>query len=304
MKTRYIYLIAALFLMFIASCKKEDKMVYCNEAPGYYGIPTIKVKNYVNRIFIDLIGREPLDTEMDSLVTLLEANNLNFSTREQIIKSLQTDTVIQPNGDSFKYLYFLRIYELQKARFVEGVPDAEFNQQIGILESSAALDSLYGDLMSYQYKMHQADLYRDVINSNAEYFNDSIDFNTMCLRMCFNGIYDVLNMNAFNYVNAVFDNMYYRFPTQPEFTSSYDMVDASTPNLLFGKPGSSKYDFADIMTSSNEFNDGTVIWIYRTFVARFPTMQESYVYSDYYQNNNDLHYIIREVIKSDEYANF
>lgn len=279
-------------------------MVYDNKAPNYYGIPTIKVKNYVNRIFIDLVGREPLDVEMDSLVNLLEANNLNFATREQIIKNLQTDTVTQANGDSFKYLYYLRIYELQKARFVEGVPDAEFNQKIGNTENGARMDSLYGDLMGYQYGMHQADLYRDVINSNAEYFNDSIDFNTMCLRMCYNGIYDVINMNSFNYVNAVFDNIFYRFPTQPEFASSYDMVDASTPNLLFSQPGTSKYDFAYIMTHTNEFNDGTVTWIYRTFVARFPNMQELYVYSDHFQQNADLHYIIREVVKSDEYANF
>jgi hypothetical protein len=111
-------------------------------------------------------------------------------------------------------------------------------------------------------------------------------------------------MNSFNYVNAVFDNIYYRFPTQPEFTSAYDMVDASTPNLLFSKPGSSKYDFAEIMTNSNEFNDGTVTWAFRTFLARFPNPQELYVYSDHYGNNNDLQHIIKEIVKSDEYANF
>jgi hypothetical protein len=122
--------------------------------------------------------------------------------------------------------------------------------------------------------------------------------------MCYNGIYDDLNMNSFNYVNAVFDNLYYRFPTQTEFNSSYDMVDANSPNLLFSKPGSSKYDFAEIMTNSNEFNDGTVTWAFRTFLARFPSPQELYTYSDHYGNNKDLPYIIKEIVKSDEYANF
>lgn len=301
---KQLYFLAIASLLAFSSCKKDDKMVYLNEAPNYYGVPTIKVKNYINRIFIDLVGREPLDTEMDSLVSYLEANNLSFSARNTIIESLQTDTTIQPNGDTFKYLYYLRIYELQKARFVEGIPDADFNQQIGNLEFSARIDSTYNNFLEYQYKMHQADLYRNVLKSNEQFRTDSIDFNTMCLRMCFNGVYDVINMNSFNYVNAVFDNMYYRFPTQPEFTSSYDMVDASTPNLLFSKPGSSKYDFIEIITHSNEFNDGTVTWIFRNYLARFPTQEELYIYSLHYEMNKDLQYIIREVVKTDEYANF
>lgn len=301
---KHIYLLAIVSLLALSSCKKDDKMVYCNEAPEYYGVPTIKVKNYVNRIFIDLVGREPLDTEMDSLVAYLEANNLNFSARNNIIENLQTDTTIQPSGDSFKYLYYLRIYELQKARFVEGVPDSEFNQRIGNLLFGASIDSLYGNMMEYQYKLHQADLYRNVLKSNEQYRTDSIDFNTMCLRLCFNGIYDDINMNSFNYVNAVFDNMYYRFPTQPEFNSSYDMVDANTANLLFSKPGSSKYDFIEIITNSNEFNDGTVVWLFRNYLSRFPTAQELYIYSMHYAINKDLQYIIRELVKSDEYANF
>ena len=301
---KHIYLITITSLLAFSSCKKPDKMVYENEAPNYYGVPTIKVKNYVNRIFIDLIGREPLDVEMDSLVSFLEANSLNFTARNTIINSLQTDTVTQANGDSFKYLYYLRIYELQKARFVEGVPDSEFTQKIGQLESAANIDSLYGDYMGYQYKMHQADLFRNVLKSNEQYKTDSIDLNTMCLRLCFNDIYDQINMGSFNYVNAVFDNMYYRFPTQPEFASSYDMVDANTPNLLFAQPGSSKYDFIEIATNSNEFNDGTVTWAFRNYLARFPTPTELYVYSQHYADNKDLQYIIKELVKSDEYANF
>jgi hypothetical protein len=301
---KQIFFLAIASLLVVYSCKKPDKMVYANEAPNYYGVPTIKVKNYINRIFIDLIGREPLNTEMDSLVSFLEANNLNFTARNTIIKSLQTDTVTQASGDSFKYLYYLRIYELQQARFVEGVPDSEFSQEIGQLESAANIDSLFGDYMGYQYKLHQADLYRNVLKSNEQYRTDSIDFNTMCLRMCYNGIYDLINMNSFNYVNAVFDNMYYRFPTQPEFTSSYDMVDANTPNLLFSNPGSSKYDFIEIITTSNEFNDGTVTWLFRNYLARFPTSTELYVYNKHYSENKDLQYIIKELVKSDEYANF
>lgn len=302
--TKNLLLLISCNILLLSSCIKDDRFVPDNNAPNYYEVPTIKVKNYVNRMFIDLVGREPLDTEMDSLVNLLEANNLSHETREQIILNLQFDTITQTSGDSFKYLYFLRVYQLQKARFVEGLPDSEFSSQAGQRENAAYLDSLYGDMMSYQYNKHQAQLYRDVINSFPEYMNDSIDLSEMCLRMCYNGIYDQINMNSFNYINAVFDNTFYRFPTQDEFDACYNIVEHNEADIIFGLSGSSKYDFVNIAMHSSAFTDGTVSWIYKTFLARNPTQQELYTYSLYFDQYNEIHHIIREVLKTDEYANF
>lgn len=291
-------------LIVFFSCKKEDKFIAGNTAPNYYGVPTIKVKNYVNRLFIDLSGREPLDTEMDSIVTLLEANNLNFATRETIIKNLQLDTTPQSNGDNFKQLFYLNIYGLQKARFLEGIPDAAIAQEKGIAESQANLDSIMGNVIGYNWKKQQAKIYGDILTSDTALRNGSITFNEMCRRMCYNGIYDQINMNSFNYINAVFDNNLYRFPTTEEFNASYSMVESDLADIVFGQPGSSKYDFSKIITSSLEFNNGTVTWIYRSFLSRFPSTSELYHYSLHYQTNSDVAYIIREVMKTDEYANF
>jgi len=303
MKKLSIIFIASIFLA-LMSCKKEDKFIAENTAPNYYGVPTIKVKNYVNRLFIDLSGREPLDVEMDSLVELLEANNLNFDTRESIIKNLQSDTTIQSNGDNFNQLFYLNIYGLQKARFLEGIPDFAIAQQKGIAESNAYTDSLMGNILGYNWNKQQAKIYGDVLTSDTALRNGSITFNEMCRRMCYNGIYDQINMNSFNYVNAVFDNNLYRFPTTQEFTSSYNMVESDLADIILGEPGGSKYDFSRIITNSLEFNNGTVTWIYRSFLSRFPNTSELYHYSLHLETNNDIAYIIREVMKTDEYANF
>lgn len=301
-KITIILISCSLVLAF--SCKKEDKFISGNTAPDYYGVPTIKVKNYVNRLFIDLSGREPLDVEMDSLVTLLEANNLKFSTREGIITTLQLDTTSQSNGDNFKQLFYLNIYGLQKARFLEGVPDAGIYQEKGNAESAANSDSLMGNVLGYNWNKQQAKIYGDILTSDTALRNGSITFNEMCRRMCYNAIYDQINMNSFNYVNAVFDNNLYRFPTTSEFTASYNMVENDLADLVLGQPGASKYDFSKIITNSNEFNNGTVTWIYRSYLSRFPTSQELYYYSLHFENNSDIAYIIREVMKTDEYANF
>lgn len=301
MKRIFFYVLTSLFIF--SSCKKENK-ISGNTAPDYYGVSTIKVKNYVNRIFIDLTGREPLDSEMDSLVPLLETNNLNFSTREAIIYSLQNDTTTQSNGDNFKELFFANIYEQQKARFLEAVPDFEIAQRMGNAYTAARNDSLTGNMLSYFWNKEQGDIYQDILTSDTAFLYGSISINEMCRRMCYNGIYDIINMNAFNYVNAVFDNLFYRFPTSDEFTASYNMVEFDQADLLFGKPGSNKYDFSKIAVDSKEFNDGLVTWVYRSYLSRFPTTQETFIYSNHFQSNSDLSYIIREVMKTDEYANF
>ncbi len=301
-KISILVIICALFASW--SCKKEDKFISGNTAPDYYGVPTIKVKNYINRLFIDLAGREPLDVEMDSLVILLESNNLNFSTREGIIKTLQSDTTPQSNGDNFKQLFYLNIYGLQKARFIEGVPDAGIAQEKGNAETAALADSAAGDIFGYNWNMQIAKKYDDILTSDTALRNGSITFNEMCRRMCYNGVYDQINMNSFNYVNAVFDNNLYRFPTSDEFTSSYNMVESDLADIVMGQPGASKYDFSKIITNSLEFNDGTVTWIFRSFLSRFPTSSELYHYSLHFQLNNDITYVMREVMKTDEYANF
>ena len=160
MKRIFFYVLTSLFIF--SSCKKENK-ISGNTAPDYYGVSTIKVKNYVNRIFIDLTGREPLDSEMDSLVPLLETNNLNFSTREAIIYSLQNDTTTQSNGDNFKELFFANIYEQQKARFLEAVPDFEIAQRMGNAYTAARNDSLTGNMLSYFWNKEQGDIYQDIL---------------------------------------------------------------------------------------------------------------------------------------------
>lgn len=301
MKKTFIYFLV--IVVIISSCKK-DNTITNNNAPDYYGVSTIKVKNYINRIFIDLTGREPLDVEMDSLVILLEDNNLDFPTRESIIFNLQNDTTPQANGDNFKELFYSNIYEQQKARFLEAIPDFEISQRMGIAYTGARNDSLSGNMLSYFWKKEQGDIYKDVLSSDTAYLNGSITFNELCRRMCYNGIYDIINMNSFNYVNAVFDNLFYRIPTSDEFTASYNMVEYDQADLLFGQPGSNKLDFSRIATNSIEFNDGLVTWVYRSYLSRFPTTQETFIYSTHFRTNSDLSYVIRQVMKTDEYANF
>ena len=75
--------------MLSSSCKKDVIIIPNNNAPNYSEIPTILLENYVNRLYIDLIGREPLDDEMDNDVQFLRDNDVSILSRDSLISKSQ-----------------------------------------------------------------------------------------------------------------------------------------------------------------------------------------------------------------------
>ena len=88
---RYFFFFLIIVLS-ISSCKKDADIISNNDAPYYGEIPTILLENYVNRIYIDLIGREPLDGEMQNDVQFLRDADVTIESRDALLYKLQFDT--------------------------------------------------------------------------------------------------------------------------------------------------------------------------------------------------------------------
>ena len=84
-------LILSFIILVLSSCKKDNVLIGNNDAPYYGGVPTVMVEFYVNRVFIDLIGREPFDEEMENEVAFLRSYDLSMEGRDSLIIKLQTD---------------------------------------------------------------------------------------------------------------------------------------------------------------------------------------------------------------------
>lgn len=296
-------LLAGLVLL-AASCKKEPETITGNVAPYYEGVPTVVVEYYVNRLFIDLIGREPLDAEMSAEVGALEGATLSFDARRALVHKLMTNTDFIAGDSSYKHAYYQRQYELYKARCLDGASDATIDFYIGLAEFDALSDSLAGDSAGYQQAMQQVQILEDVKNSRIEYREGQIDIREVFARMIYNPVYDEINMNSFNYVNATFDDLFTRFPTDEEFDISYDMVETNTPGILFGQPGQNKADYKDILAGTLEFKEGMIRWCYRTFLARDASTYEVYQAMQDFTTTLDLQKVQRDILIGDEYANF
>ncbi|MBU6332455.1 MAG: hypothetical protein KGQ80_08600 [Bacteroidetes bacterium] len=299
------WLLLCLLIPLGSACTRERLQVEPdNNAPWYGNVPTILVENYVNRVFIDLLGREPVDSEMIVHVQYLRAGDLSKARRTDWIRMLQTDTVPAAGDSSYQSVYYRRFYEMTKVRLLEGVSDSYLLGQIGILRFGIQVDSLNGDTTAVNKKRGDVARYERIMQSEYDYRYGRVTLDSVCARMVDNPVYDFINMNSFNFINATFDNLYFRFPTQNELERAYVMVDASQPSTLFGRPGSNKSDYIQIVVAQREFWQGWVVWAYKTLLARDPTTSE--LYSAQLQLNADrnFHATLLNILISDEYAHF
>ena len=302
----------SIFVLFFVSCFfscKKDLPIFSDIDPPYYAeIPTILLENYVNRIYIDLLGREPFDLEMENDVQYLRDNDVAMEYRDSLLIKLQTDTSFIEGNISYKHAYYHWLYETIKIRLLaenpDGISDNYIQYEAGIIYQAYVNDSTNGRWIEANKKLFMYNQLQGIIDSKMQYFHDSITINEMHRRMAFNSIYDEINMNTFNFVNAIFDNLFFRFPTLYERDECYKMIDDNSTQLLLGESGNSKYDLTVIMCGSDEFYEGLINWTYIMLLGREAnSVERNSLMLDFVQDNN-YQEIQRKIMISDEYAHF
>ena len=291
-------------MLLFFSCKRDPEIILDNEAPYYGEIPTILLENYVNRLYIDLIGREPLDDEMLNDVQYLRDANVTIESRDSLIYKLQFDTAYVEGDSSYKFAYFHRTYEMLKVRLLEGASNAYISQDLGNWWNGYVNDSLNNDLLSANKKLLEFNILNAVLESELDYYHGEIGINEVHRRMIYNSVYDKINMNTFNFINAAFDNLLYRYPTQFEFDQTYIMINDNTSQVVLGASGNNKQDFTNIICNSRGFYEGVIIWNYRTLLARDPSAQELDFLMQNLYVDHDMQWVQRRIMETDEYAHF
>ncbi len=282
-----LHLLGLGLCLLIAACSKENELVPDNDAPVVNNIPRIKIENYVNRVFIDLLGREPIDTEMDREVIALKNAGLSKSARRSLVRQLQTGTSLIEGDSTYQRAYHQYLYNLAKVRCIEGVSDETIAEFIAGAPTPADEARLLA-----------------VISSRQDMENGLITFDQMMGRMIYNMVYDELNMNTFNFVNASFENLLWRFPTDAEFDEGFRMVEFNASAELFGQVGQNKTDYVNILTNSREMFEGLIIWAYRQLLSRQPNTGETTALLEDFYEHRDIRLIQQEIMITDEYANF
>lgn len=301
-----LLLIAILLVLSgLAGCKKDEQTIVSgNDAPYHEPVATVLIENYVNRLFIDLIGREPLDVEMAREVKYLKDNDLSTAARNNLVIKLQSDTAWIEGDTSYKKAYFHRFYLQVKSRMIEGASQAYINTAISVTQNGLNTAMILGDSVRAANARAQLGKLKAIISIENNYQNGVIDIGEVFGILLDNSLYDFINMNTFNFVNASFDNLYYRLPTIAEFKVGYDMIEFNIAGTILGQTGEHKGDYIDILTSTREFYEGLIKWTYIAFVARDPSTAEVDAVMSEFFINKDFQTVQQIIMITDEYANF
>ena len=260
--------------------------------------------NYVNRLFIDFLGREATELERNDWVFTLKSNGLAYSTRDSLIQILQWDSLYRPGDSSYRHAYSQRLYDVSKARFLEGASDPDIGQAIGSLRFGIKVARLEGDSVRVYANLDAISKYSDVLISRQRYRLQEIGYSEMVACMVNNPIYDGINMNSFNYVIASFDDVLRRNPTQDEFTRAYQIIEKNEPQEIFGVWAANKNEYAQALTQTDGFFESQIRWSYFLLVQREPSTKELNQFLQPYLENHRIEDVQRAIATTDEYAQF
>ena len=281
-----------------AKCKKEettahkDYTISGNVPPPYSGVPTILVENYVNKMYIDLIGLQPDDLARKAAVEYLEANNLKSESREKVIG----DVIAL---DEFKD----RLFQINSDLLLNGMG---YDEVKGVYdEYSFVRDFVYqnGDTFQGQFFDRELEKLQHLLDGPSEYKSGAITLNEYFNRFSFNLIYDEINMGSENFVKSCFENFFKRNPTESELENGVRMVDGQ-PSQILMKTGSNKLDFLKIVVADSEFYQGRVLDAFRTLLLRDPLSNELSEYTALFKTSNEYNILLINLVKTDEYAGF
>lgn len=300
-----IVLLVLVFSTVFMSCKDDASKNFDNNTPlSPHRISTIKIEGYVNRLFIDLVGRSPLEAELATETDALKEANLSKEARETLITKLQSDTTPVIGDSSYAIAYNQRLYDIMKSRMCEGAEDGEFMRYVGNANFSLTVARLNGDSIGVFRALEIIERNKSVPDGKYDFRNGDITINELFARMMDNNVYDNINMNTFNFVNASFDDLFFRFPTQVEFNTAYEIIDKNVTGSLLGGFASTKSEYCKLLTECDEFYEGLIRWTYITLMGRDATSQEVANHFDGLIVHKDFKQLQKEILILDEYADF
>ena len=276
-----------LFLILtIFSCAKVDQIIVDgNTHPTDLTIENTLIENYVNKLYISTIGREPTTLEFDDDFETLREANLSQLSREIVIDKLLE-----------KVEYFNNLFKLESVNILNGVDTSMINERVDIyqllLTTVTGIDTIY---INYELKrMEEFQKALPALNSV------NITSTELYMRMINNSFFDEINMGTENFVVAMFQHFLLRYPTDDELKKAKNMVNDQHSTVFF-ETGNGKDDFISIFFSSNEYYTGQTCILFNRYLFRNPTSEESVNYSLDYINTDDYKSLQRRILSTNEF---
>lgn len=282
-----VTLLLAVAVILFSSCKKyEEEHVPGNQPPPDQTVDRVVVENYVNKVYITALGREPDSVELNSGINLLLSQNLSVNSRNQFLDNVFSN---QEFNDKFA--------ERARIELLQGMDTAEITGRI-LIYQLLLLDTSYmffwDDIQAEINRLNEMKEVPDSLHAGV------ISFKEVQRRYVDNSFYDDLNMGSFNFVVSVFQHFLDRYPTQNELNAGVAMVNGSS-SVIFLQAGQSKRDFENIFFGSTDFYEGEVRGLYEQYLFRDPTSVEMTSGTLLYMQNDDYIELQKSILSKDEF---
>lgn len=288
----FTYFLAILIAAVIAAgsngCTTEEETVVHegNQPLPDTLVSDIHVEAYVNKTYINLLGRKPDDAEFAAAYDPLIAQNASVPARKAMLETLQ-------NTDE----YFRRIYDVARINLLANADSAYFQLQLENLNRLRE-DPRYEDFI-YLIDIEIAEI-EAWLASPQDLRNGDITITEMYRRFVNNLVYDEINMGTENFVLSLYESFLGREPTGAELDAAKLMVDGRSA-VVFLEQGTNKDEFLDVFFNSRAYQEGRVRSMYLTYLFREPDAVEIERYASLLNETGSILELQKEILSLDEY---
>jgi hypothetical protein len=278
----YLFALALVF-----SCSKEPtELIPNNVAPPDYTVDRVIKENYINKLYISMLGREPNTDEFNSARDLL-GDEVTQESREILVENVQA-----------KEEYYDNMFNIIRQDLINGVDTNQIREDY-INGFEEALENSDDPFEIQEIEEGLVKLYL-LYNSTDDLKANTATITEIQVRCVNNFIYDEINMGSFNYVVSIYQNFLHRYPTEYEIENGVKMLDDEQA-VCFGGNGNSKSDFNTLFFNHDGYYEGQVINIYNRILFRNPSSSESYELTTLFKSNKDYKELQKRILITDEY---
>lgn len=251
-------------------------------------ITNVELDNYINRTYIALLNRKPSESERADAESMIDVNRYDRSIRSSYISSLQ-----ERSSSKWASWQFL------SDRLIDGEDTAS------MYDARRWYKERYENAASVGDEIYWGGLYEKAnnhIEAMEGFLSGDTSYTALINRMVLLSNYEEINAGTENYVVSIYQHFFHRYPSDVELEQASAMLDLQW-GILYGQNGNSKEEFLDIIFQSGEYQQGTVITLFETYINRTPSTEEIIDYTNEINDGASREDLQRRILTSSEYVN-
>lgn len=271
---------------FLTACQKEDTLITGNEAPEDPTVSNILRENFIQKSYLNLIGRQPSDSEKTTCMAILNKNNCSVTNRTEVLDLLFNSSA-----------YLMQLYAIENSDMLDGISDIELEQVVIYYQDQLNDPVNFPDYIVIQDKLQKSELLASLKNN---LINGSVDLINAHAVIANSPTYENIVGSGSEWTTAVFRRFLFRDPTEKEIENCDEMFDHMSA-IIFLKEGSSKDDLIQIFFGSDEYFEGQVRTLYKRYLFREPEADVETGLAQQYKQSHDYRALQKKILLTNEF---